>query len=75
MWKQRLPKKPQYMQKEDFEMEERSLLLTKEKLFSIYILIQYIWYQNILLKLWNALRRRQQYKVEYFSLLYIAIFV
>ena len=75
MWKQRLPKKPQYMQKEDFEMEERSLLLTKEKLSSIYILIQYIWYQNILLKLWNALRRRQQYKVEYFSLLYIAIFV
>lgn len=59
MWKQRLPKKPQYMQKEDFEMEERSLLLTKEKLFSIYILIQYIWYQNICLKSWNASSKNQ----------------
>ncbi|CAN6892967.1 unnamed protein product, partial [Brassica oleracea] len=35
---------------EDLEIKARSLMLSKNEFFKTYILIQYIWYQNITLK-------------------------
>ncbi|KAL0729604.1 hypothetical protein Bca4012_025697 [Brassica carinata] len=58
--------------------QKETLLSIKEECFRNYVLIQYIWYRNILLKSWNASRRKQQYEAEKISSLFygdIRIFV
>ena len=72
IWKQRPPKKPPWNQdaEDDPENGAKSFMSSKEKSFNIHILIQYIWYQNIV-TLW----RRWQYIIEdVISLLYGNIF-
>lgn len=69
VWKQRPPRKPPWF-RDDLQISERRLKLSDE-LLSIYILIQYIWHQNISLKAWIISWKRRQHKAEgLISLLY-----
>lgn len=73
LWKQRPPKKPPWIpgMEEDSEIKRKILMLPSDRYFRIYILIQYIWCQNISLKLWFALWRKWQHKIiDLVSLLY-----
>lgn len=51
LWKQRTPNKPPLIC-HDLNTKGRRLI-PPDELFNIYFFIQYIWYQNILLKSWN----------------------
>ncbi|WZZ13884.1 hypothetical protein YC2023_106973 [Brassica napus] len=52
LWRKRPPEKPPWIcdGEEALETEARSLMLFKNEFSRIYILIQYIWYQSIMLK-------------------------
>lgn len=69
LWKQCPPKKPPWIHHDQDAKGRR--LLSPDELFNIYILIQYIWYQNIQMKSWITSKKKWQYKVEgLVSLLY-----
>ena len=71
--KHRPPRKPPWIQheEEDLETRGRSMISANQIFFKTDILLQYIWYQNICLKSWNASSKKHVVSLLYGDMLTI----